>query len=219
MKFARFFALTNLFLLLASALLSSPNLYAADCRRVVAPTQTYAQTYTPIYAQSYGYETVIVPKAYALQVTPQFYAGVGEEYRQQEMAKAIARELYSLIEASKQVGPPAYVPPTGNPPVGVPPVPNIPNPPSIPDVIPKESLKGRSAIQLLLDARCVSCHDKNGEKPLLTDASKVSKFDRLESFHSVSIGKMPKKGDKLTQEQFNLMAEWVRDFPPAPPKK
>lgn len=206
MKFARFFALTGLVLLASSA-----TLYAADCRRVVAPS--YVQTFTPTYTQSYGYETVILPKAYALQVAPQFYAGIGDEYRQAEMAKAIARELYNMIEASKQV-PPAN-PPAPTPPTNHNPLPPVPNVPSIPDVIPKESLKGRSAIQLLLDARCVSCHDKNGEKPNLTDASKVSKFDRLESFHSVSIGRMPKKGDKLTQEQFNLMAEWVKDLPPA----
>lgn len=186
--FARIFCLASLVLLACAVTLD-----ASDCRRVV----TTGHYVAPIYhAQTYNYDTVLVPKAFAVQVRPDYFAQPSDEARQAEFARLVAKELYGLIQAGKAP------PQTPNlPPVDVPPRENL--------VAPKDNGKNDN-IAKVLATRCVGCHKSGGQEPDLSgDPSKIPELTRLRSLVATSKGRMPKGKPSVPQDEYNLLADWA----------
>jgi cytochrome c553 len=191
--FARIFCFASLVLLACAFTLN-----ASDCRRVVTTGNYVAPVYnTPTYAQHYYYDTVLVPKAFAVQVRPDYFAQPSDEARQAEFARLVAKELYGLIQAGK--GTPPLT--NGTPPLDVTPKENI--------VAPKDG-----TINQILATRCASCHKKGATEPDLSiDPAKIPESVRLRSFIAVSKGRMPKGKPAMEQKEFNVFADWADEKP------
>jgi hypothetical protein len=188
--FARIFCFASLVLLACAFTLN-----ASDCRRIVTTGNYVAPVYnTPTYAQHYNYDTVLVPKAFAVQVRPDYFAQPSDEARQAEFARLIAKELYGMIQAGKTPAPAPNAPPV--------------------DVTPREPLKApkspEDAARRVLDAQCVNCHRPNKDKPDLTgDITKLSFGIVKECFDKCTFQEMPKVGS-LNQEEMNAIGEWYK---------
>ena len=77
----------------------------------------------------------------------------------------------------------------------------------------------------IIDARCLDCHDSSDPKgnndpkgkdfstyDSLMDSGVITKGDPKEStfYTSVADGKMPKKGDKLTKDETQMIFDWIK---------
>lgn len=189
---------------------------AGDCRAVYRPAVVQQQVIVPSYSQSfstYGHNTIVVPKAFAVEVLPQYYAAVSDDYRQLEFAKLLAQELAKIAEANRQLSQPQPAPAPSAPVAPVDPIPPAKDLPPAGKLAPPpgQALRQQSKIGIVLATRCAGCHDSKSKTshPLDGDPDKVPEVDRLRAFLSVSVGKMPKGKPPVSNDELNTIAEWA----------
>lgn len=184
---------------LASIVVAVRPAQADGCRRSYGAAYV-APTYQAPANYGYGYQyEVLVPYAQKVVVNPDFYFGVGDEYRQLAFAKLVARELAELR------GPPPA------PPAVKPEVP-APIPPAKKDGGPEAKLGPADlarpvatglpeGFRELVGAKCQACHSagKKGQAKLdLADLDRLGSLsvaERMVMYHAVSSGAMPKDGE------------------------
>ncbi len=181
---------------LVAILIAVPTSRGGDCRRITY-TQPYVQTY---HATNYDYyNTVLVPKAFAVQVPLASYTSVGDEFRQLYFARQIAEEL-AKINASRPSEP---IQPAAGP--------NAPpaaGPPGATNLAPKVY----TTIKDVIFNRCASCHDPKKD-PARTNwaidpdkiPGKIAKAGALKC----TLGLMPKRGPQLPDSELGIIATWA----------
>lgn len=183
----------------------------------VAP-QTYV---TPHY--DYYTQTAVVGKAYPVYLPLLSYTSLADDVRSYYTQKRVLKEGYleALREAAAEgifSGTSQPFGPVPNPPPGVeskaPPSPPAGLPPPEPPKAPPAK-KGQVSIGRLLQTKCASCH--NSQQPdrvdLTGDPNKIPGFVRDKCVVLTSDRSMPMKGDKLTQEEFDVVQAWAKSVP------
>ena len=196
------------------------------------PVQTY---YQPTYAATVQYvphyetysQSAIVGAAYPVYLPLLSYSSLADDVRSYYSQKKAIKDAYleALREAAgegifggqPQQPPGPFVPPPGVESRGVPnanPPPSVPNPGSPPPV-PKAP--GTASIQKLLSTRCASCHNpaKDVERvDLSIPADKITGDVRNLAVVWCADGSMPQKGERLTQQEFDLIQAWAKSARP-----
>lgn len=183
-------------------LLAAPKADAQNCRYTGYAANVY---HAPVYQQAvvqYDYNTIIVPKAFQVQVATPYYLGVADDYRQAFNAKAVAEELAKIIDLQRQA-----LAANGAAP------------------LPLTTQKPTSKIGAILANRCASCHAPGKQEPDLSgDPEKISEVVRLKTFAAIARGEMPKGKPPIPQDEFNEVGAWSKlkpseVVPPIPPAK
>lgn len=204
----------------------------------------YRQTYTPYYTVpyvppqtyvtphvDYYTQTAVVGKAYPVYLPLLSYTSLDDNVRSYYSTKRATKEGYleALREAAAEGifsgvggGGQQPVPPVGpvpNPPPGIesrsPPPAATPNP----NVPPPKAKAGALTINKILQTKCASCHNPQQPErvPLHGDPSKIPGYIRDKCVVLTADRSMPMKGDKLTQEEFDVVQAWAKSAPLEPP--
>ena len=169
---------------------------ASNCRTTtyVAPVHYQQQFVVQDYHHA---QQIIVPKAFQVQVNTPFYMGVSDDLRQLEFAKQVALEYSKIVEYQRQQlllgGATNNLGPT-----------------------PQAITQPTSKIGVILAKNCVSCHSPGKQEPDLSGKpEQISEMVRLKSFAATARGEMPKKGQPLSQDEFNEVGAWSKQRPDA----
>lgn len=177
----------------AIALLASQVAIAGNCRTVYQQ----AVVHQNVVVDQYQAFVPVIARAFKVEVLPQYYAQVGEEYRQAEFARQVARELLSLQQQQQAALQPAQMPKAADT-------------ASTPQAIPKLTVKS------ILEARCVQCHKAGSEGThinLTGDPETFFQEERNEVLVSLVKGRMPKNADRIPQAELNIIADWAGTGP------
>jgi mono/diheme cytochrome c family protein len=210
------FAPAGLLAALAVVLLAVPA-GADGCRRVAYGGYAQPAYHAPAYDYGHNYyDTVIVPKAIAVAVHPEFYYSVGSEYAQAAFARLIAQELAAIAEAKGRLERPAGPPPVAAP-AAVGPI-----PPAAPDPQPRAAADpnaGPLGIARAMAAEsCVRCHKPGSARMDLSDFGRLSRAQLLEVKDRLTTGDpkdaMPQGGKPVADVQLNAVDALLRAAPP-----
>lgn len=193
-------------LFIALCLVSSS--FAQQCRKLVGfnTYNTFSNVGYNTFANA-GYSTVgynynlhnqnvlLVPKAFFVETSKDFYLGVSDEYRRDDFAERVASKYFAMVQAyaaaQKQQG---FDPMAAN--------------------VPPLTAKTKTGIGAVLQNKCVSCHASGMSSPILDiDPDLISQEVRLKCYFSVSTDEMPKKGDKVTDAELREFGLWVKKKP------
>lgn len=187
-------------LVVAAALSLAPLAQADHCVRQRVLVQQ------AVVAKAVVADTVLVPKAVAVAVSPDYYYSVADHYRDSLLADAITQRVVQRLQASGNVAsPPETTAPNGVCQCNRPPAPNSPpaNPPA-----------GSTPAKLVavVKASCLKCHSgANVRGGLdLSNLDTVPEGVRWKAYSLVNTGEMPQGAAAIGDEDVKLFYEWAK---------
>lgn len=193
------------FFLLSIAVLAGTAIFTASaeadgCRRVVV-NHHQAVTYAPAHhAYDFHHQnTLIVGKAFAVAVAPDYYLGVADEARMLAFAKQVAQEMVAIQQQQRSSASPQPAPQQQNLTTG-------PAPAPTPGTIPPAKSKD---IKEVLTARCAGCHSGQKAPNLSGDPNLIPELVRYRCLSQCINNRMPKGKAPLDNDELNIIQAWA----------
>ena len=144
-------------------------------------------------------KVVLVPKAVRVLANPDYYYTVGDSYKDNLLADAVAFRVLNSLRGKTAPGPVAG-PGEAAPAMGKAEASTAR--PSAPTAVDAK-------LKAVVEASCVKCHaGKNGID--LSDLSTLARVDRLNALDQILTGEMPKGGKPVSDDEVLLFRQWAR---------